>query len=320
MARITRRILISLLFCIVLFCTYMAYSIHLSNSETLHTVDVFQRIDRRLLRITFAVCLILIGFTSYYTLVYSKDLIAYLITQRFKYAQLDTQIPDEVISLGDVFINFLGIGFMAFPVLVFGVTLVVDYEPIKVFLSVLSIELVFKLRVFSSLIYGLLTLYFAIVVMNFLLLLIIVVEGFCKVSSRLLIWEDCPSRNRFSKKVNQFRILQMFLELGNLITRSHIAFFVAFGMIIASICSYTTVVGYQDRVSAVAYLTSPVIALLCMIIAMVVLAFAGVPNSDGKEFIRLWRLHQKPRYNVEKGCVISFPEVGLHVGPFRNLG
>lgn len=121
------------------------------------------------------------------------------------------------------------------------------------------------------------------------------------------------------KKLYEFRIFQIFLTLGNLFVRTSLVYFVGFGIIIASTCSYTTIVGYQERVSLVIYLASQVIASLCVTINTLVLSFVGAPNSDGKHFINKWRVYLMP-CNKEKGrYMVSFPEKVAILAPFVTL-
>lgn len=270
-------------------------------------------------------CLTTIGLYGYVALYVNRDLLAYIITQRFKLipAYPENLKVTKTTTLGDVIVIFSTATMLGFPLYIVLSPLFINYDILQTILlyfapSLEQLENKYIYKIPIGLIYGILTAYFAALLTYLFGLLVLLLEGLQNLSYQLCEWTNCPNKREFSEKLEKYRIIQIVLTLGNNIAETPLLYLVISGVILTSSCTFTAVKLYRDLPLLV------VIALLVMVMVVFIVDFglvilADFPYRQTTNFKLLWKKNVQIRYQMERKQIKSCPVRGYNIGPMRDV-
>lgn len=280
-----------------------------------------------------------IGQSAYSTVEKQLEESIYLFNQRFLLVNHVVQLRKfvDVVRfvqnrncLGELFIYGFASGFLAFPLVFSVIPLFRSYDPIQLILNwILSLfggnetnfVIFLAVKTFSSFYFLVIVCYGGSIVMFVLILIITMLESYVKMSRDLTATGmNCVTRyqisTRFSKCIQNFRLLQLTITLGNLVISEFVAVLVGLGILAGSLGGFVMLVMF-DAFPLIMYLSCSGIFFVAQIVNILLITLAGIPNKNGKRFRNYWKGRLKT--GRENKMLRSCPEIGFSIGFIRNV-
>lgn len=181
----------------------------------------------------------------------------------------------------------------------------------------LPMQLVFGnsivVKIIAGVIYSSTTAYGASCILSVLLIAILCLENFIIYTSSI-----CSRKCALSTKLffivcfRRFRVTQILIRIGNIIFDQFLTMLIFVGIVLASCATYTTAKLY-NRISFVAYLLSPSIAITSFMIALLLTYLANIPYDNSKLFRKNWILVLK---REQRRMLLTCRPFGFQLGPY----
>lgn len=243
--------------------------------------------------------------------------ICYLLTQRFLVVPISKpHYAHPTVSIADILVYGVSFFVALIPIFSFIVPLKLPYGPLQILFRYLYPEITIAIKVAFGTILSFCTAYFAGQMLYSFLLTIVGLDAIQDFSTNLCDIQQNSPMQTYNEKYREYRILQLILQFVNSVIGNFGLIVAFFGVLLASTCCYCTV-KMHGKLPLVAQLVTTGMVVLFFCLDFILGNLAEVPNSSGKNFLRLWTCGLAPGYEFRLGIhqIKSCPDVGYNIGP-----